>query len=82
MKIFWGIGEMKYENIQNLSPAKIVGEVYYVTPAVIEYIAKIFADSVADAMNMRTFTPKIRQIAENSLRMGLNSVKHSGEKHK
>ncbi|MCQ2598984.1 MAG: hypothetical protein MJ187_01225 [Alphaproteobacteria bacterium] len=69
------------EKVQNLSPTKIVGEVYYVTPAVIERIAKIFADGVADAMKMRTFAPKIRQIAEDSLRMGLKSVKHSGAKH-
>ncbi len=68
------------EPVQNLNTSNITSEVFVIAPTQIEYIAQIFADSVADAMNMRTFAPKIRQIASQSLRTALSAARHSGEK--
>lgn len=68
------------ENVQRLSPSNITSEVFVIAPTQIEYIAQIFGDSVADAMNMRTFAQKIRQIAEQSLRTALSVAKHQGER--
>ncbi len=68
------------EPIHQLKQSDISSEVFIVAPTQIEYIAQIFADSVADAMNMRTFAPKIRQIASQSLRTALSAARHAGEK--
>lgn len=68
------------ESVHRLNPSSITSEVFVIAPTQIEYIAQIFGDSVADAMNMRTFAQKIRQIAEQSLRTALNAAKHQGEK--
>lgn len=68
------------EPVQNLNTSDITSEVFVIAPTQIEYIAQIFADSVADAMNMRTFAPKIRQIASQSLRTALSAARHAGEK--
>ncbi len=68
------------EPIHNLNPANITSEVFVVAPTQIEYIAQIFGDRVADAMNMRTFAQKIRQIAEESLRTALAAARHQGER--
>ena len=68
------------EPVQNLNTSDITSDVFVIAPTQIEYIAQIFADSVADAMNMRTFAPKIRQIASQSLRTALSAARHAGEK--
>lgn len=68
------------EPVQNLNTSNITSEVFVIAPTQIEYIVQIFADSVADAMNMRTFAPKIRQIASQSLRTALSAARHAGEK--
>lgn len=68
-----------HEPIQTLKPSEITSDVFVISPAQIEYIARIFGDGVADAMNMRTFSQKIRQIAEQSLRHALTSARHMGE---
>lgn len=68
------------ENVYRLSPSNITSDVFVISPTQIEYIAQIFGDSVADAMNMRTFAQKLRQIAEQSLRSALIAAKHQGEK--
>ena len=65
--------------IQELKPESITSDVYIIAPTQIEYIAHIFGSTVADTMNMRTFAPKIRQIAEQALRHALQSAKHMGE---
>lgn len=67
------------EPIHNLNQSNISSDVYLVAPTQIEYIAQLFGDSVADAMNMRAFAPKIRALAEQSLRRALNSARHAGE---
>ncbi len=71
---------MRDQTIQKLNPANITSEVYIIAPTQIEYISQLFADSVADALNLRTFSQKIRQIAELSLRNALGAAKHQGEK--
>ncbi len=68
------------EPVQNLRTTNITSEVFTIAPTQLEYIAQIFGDSVADAMNMRTFAPKIRQIAMQSLHNALNAARHMGER--
>ena len=70
---------MREQQARRLNPANITSQVYIIAPTQIEYISQIFADSVADAMNMRTFAQKIRQIAEQSLRTALSAARHRGE---
>ncbi len=67
------------EPIQQLKTEDICSEVFTISPTQIRYISQIFGDTVADAMNMRTFAQKIREIAEYSLRKALNAAKHQGE---
>lgn len=61
-----------------LRPEQISSEVFVVSPTQINYIAEIFANATADAMNMRAFAPKIRQLAEKSLRTALTAAKKQG----
>ena len=68
------------EPVYRLNPSNITSEVFVISPTQIEYISQIFADSVADAMNMRTFVQKLRQIAEQSLRTALSAARHQGER--
>lgn len=67
--------------IHQLSPKNITSDVFIIAPTQIEYISQIFADSVADSMNMRAFAQKLRQIAEQSLRTALNAARHQGAKN-
>ena len=67
------------ENIQRLQTSEITSEVYTISPTQIDYIARIFGDTVADTMNMRAFSGKIRQIATAALRRALESARHAGE---
>jgi len=67
------------EPVHKLSTSDITSDVYVIAPTQIEYIAQIFGDSVADAMNMRTFSQKIKQIASASLRHALTAARHQGE---
>lgn len=78
-KIKMGGAHMREQQARRLNPANITSQVYIIAPTQIEYISQIFADSVADAMNMRTFAQKIRQIAEQSLRTALSAARHQGE---
>lgn len=69
-----------HEPVQKLNPESITSDIYVIAPTQIEYIARLFGNTVADTMNMRTFAPKIRQIAEQALRHALNSARKMGEK--
>ena len=71
---------MREQTVRRLNLANITSEVYIVAPTQIEYISQIFADNVADTLNLRTFAQKIRQIAEQSLRTALSAARHQGEK--
>lgn len=64
--------------VQKLDTSKITSEVFVIAPTQIEYIAQLFGDSVADAMNMRAFAQKIRTLAEQSLRNALGAAKKQG----
>jgi hypothetical protein len=66
------------EQARQLNPSDISSEVFIISPTQIEYIAATFGDAVADAMNMRAFSHKIRQIAEHSLRAALGAAKKQG----
>lgn len=66
------------EPVHQLNTSDITSDVFVIAPTQIEYISQIFANSVADTMNMRTFAPKIRQIAEESLRRALAAARRSG----
>ena len=66
--------------VKKLNPADITSDVYIIAPTQIEYISRLFGNTVADTMNMRTFAPKIRQIAEQALRHALGVAKKQGEK--
>ncbi len=68
------------EPIHTLNTKDITSDIYVIAPTQIEYIARLFGNTVADTMNMRTFAPKIRQIAEQALRHALNSAKTQGAK--
>ncbi|MBQ7950001.1 MAG: hypothetical protein IKA73_02440 [Alphaproteobacteria bacterium] len=68
------------EPVQKLSTANITSETYTIAPSQIDYIAQIFGNTVADTMNMRTFAPKIRMIAERALRHALGAARTMGEK--
>jgi hypothetical protein len=68
------------EPIQDLNINNITSDTYTIAPTQIEYIARIFGNTVAETMNMRTFAPKIRNIAEHALRHALSAAKHMGEK--
>lgn len=68
------------EQIKTLNPKDITSDVYIIAPTQIEYISRLFGNTVADTMNMRTFAPKIRQIAEQALRHALASAKTQGIK--
>ena len=73
-------GNVMRQPTQNLNISDITSEVYTIAPTQLEYIAKIFGDTVADTMNMRTFAPKIRQIARAALNHALKSARTQGEK--
>ena len=65
--------------VTELKTSDITSTVYTISPTQIEFIARIFADSVADSMNMRAFAGKFREIANQSLKNALERAKHMGE---
>lgn len=67
------------DQVTELKTTDITSEIYTIAPTQIEYISHIFGNAVADAMNMRTFAPKIRQIAQQALRHALAAAKKQGE---
>ena len=73
-------GGLMHTPVHQLNTSDITSDVYTIAPTQIDYIARVFGDGVADAMNMRAFSGKIREIATQSLRHALNSARHMGEK--
>ncbi len=67
------------DSIVELNPDQIISDVFIVAPTQIEYIARLMGDTVADTMNMRTFAPKLREIAAAALRKGLDAAKKQGQ---
>lgn len=68
------------QQIQRLKASDITSDVFVIAPTQIEYIAQLFGDRVADTMNMRAFSQKIREIASDSLRDALCAARHQGAK--
>jgi hypothetical protein len=66
--------------IKKLNPSDITSDVYIIAPTQIEYISRLFGNTVAETMNMRTFAPKIRQIARAALNHALKSARTQGGK--
>ncbi len=66
--------------VQQLNPSDITSDVYTISPTQLDYIARMFGDGVADAMNMRAFAGRFREIATQSLNNALRSARHMGEK--
>ena len=69
------------DQINQLPPQNITSEVFLVSPAQLDYIADVFSKNFADAMNMRTLSTRIEQIARESLRAAFRAAKKMGEKH-
>ena len=65
--------------VRQLSTSNITSDVYTIAPTQIEYIARIFGDGVAEAMTIRAFSGKIREIAAQSLQNALSHARHMGE---
>ena len=68
-------------SVKQLDSANIASNIFIISPAQIEYIANVFTKNFADAMNMRTFSGRINEIARESLRGALKSAKTMGELH-
>jgi len=68
------------DQINQLPPQNITSEVFLVSPAQLDYIADVFSKNFADAMNMRTLSTRIEQIARESLRAAFRAAKKMGEK--
>ena len=66
-------------NIQELKTSEISSEVFIIAPTQIEFISEKFGDAMAEAMNMRPLSRKIRQIASEILVKTLQSAKDMGE---
>lgn len=66
------------DSVQQLRTSDITSDVFVVAPTQVEYIARVFGDQFADTMNMRAFAPKIRQMAEMSLRAALTAARKQG----
>lgn len=70
------------EPVKQLQTSNITSETFIISPAQIEYIANVFGKNFADAMNMRTFSQKICEIAEESLRNALVAARKMGDTKK
>lgn len=66
--------------IQQLKTSEITSDVFVIAPTQIEWISKTFGDAVAEAMNVRPLSHKIRQIAAETLIQVLRNAKNMGEK--
>jgi len=66
-------------NIQQLKTSEISSDVFVIAPSQIDWISRKFGDAVAQAMNVRPLSQKIRQIAAETLISVLKSAKNMGE---
>lgn len=63
------------ENVIKLSREQITSEIFIVSPKQIDIISKIFAYKVAEQLNMKLFTKKIEEIAQNSIKYALKQAR-------
>ena len=66
-------------DVQQLKSSEITSDVFIIAPSQIEWISNAFGDAVAEAMNVRPLSHKIRQIAAETLIQVLNNAKKMGE---
>ena len=66
-------------DVQELKTSDITSEIFVIAPTHIEFISQRFGDAVAEAMNMRPLSQKLRQIAAETLIKTLRSAKTMGE---
>ena len=67
------------ENIRNLKHNEITSDVFIIAPSQIDIISQRFGDAVAEAMNIRPLSQKIREIASDILKDTLTKAKTMGE---
>lgn len=72
-------GLIMKSDVQELKTSDITSEIFVIAPTQIEFISQRFGDAVAEAMNMRPLSQKIRQIAAETLVKTLRSAKTMGE---
>jgi hypothetical protein len=78
IKIYTQVKKMK-TNVQQLKPSEITSDVFVIAPSQIDWISEKFGDAVAEAMNVRPLSQKIRQIAAETLVKVLYKAKSMGE---
>ena len=66
-------------DVQALKSNEISSDVFIISQNQIDTIAQNFGDAVAEAMNVRPLSQKIRQIAAEVLTKTLTDAKHMGE---
>ena len=66
-------------NVQLLKRNEISSDVFIIAPSQIDIISQKFGDSVAEAMNIRPLSQKIREIASEILIKTLQEAKNMGE---
>lgn len=66
-------------NIQMLKRNEISSDVFIIAPSQIDAISQKFGDAVAEAMNIRPLSQKIREIAAEILVKTLQDAKNMGE---
>lgn len=66
-------------NITTLKASDISSDIFVIAPSQIGFISEKFGDAVAEAMNMRPLSQKIRKIAAEILVKTLQSAKTMGE---
>ena len=66
-------------SITELQTSDISSEIFVIAPSQIDFISQRFGDAVAEAMNMRPLSQKLRQIAAETLIKTLRSAKTMGE---
>lgn len=67
------------DNFQMLKTSEISSDVFVIAPSLIDAISRNFGDAVAEAMNVRPLSQKIREIAADILVKTLHNAKKMGE---
>lgn len=67
------------DNFQMLKANEISSDVFIISPSQIDTISKQFGDAVAEAMNVKPLSQKIRKIAAEILIKTLTDAKNMGD---
>ncbi len=67
------------DSVQMLKTSEISSDVFVIAPHQIDAISQRFGDAVAEAMNIRPLSHKIREIAADVLVKTLQGAKTMGE---